>query len=121
MTRNFALSYNYMAPVERLAHNEWPRLTNGWRLSGVTQFAIGFPVPISEIYDHSFLGSSGAGAGKTVNERNCTPGNLDFTKRGTGNPHSNVSLLSLEPHGQLGTARRQFFHGPGIHNLIWHS
>jgi hypothetical protein len=29
--------------------------------------------------------------------------------------------LSLEPHGQLGTARRQFFHGPGIHNLIWHS
>jgi len=49
MTHNFAVSYNYVAPVERPAHNGWPRLTNGWRLSGVIHFAAGFPVPISEI------------------------------------------------------------------------
>lgn len=117
MTHNFAVSYNYMAPVERLAHNGWPRLTNAWRLSGVTHFAAGFPVPISEIDDHSFLGSSGAGAGKTADERNYTPGSLDFTKPRTGNPYFNISLLSLELLGQLGPAKRQFFHGPGIHNF----
>ncbi len=32
------------------------------------------------------------------------------------NPYFNTSLFSQEPLGQLGTANRRFFHGPGINN-----
>ena len=117
ITNNFVLSYNYMLPFDRLTSNRGSRLTGGWRLSGVTHFATGFPVPISEGDDRSLLGSTGAGVGKTVDEPNYTPGNLSFTNPRTALPYFNTGLFSLEPLGHLGTANRQFFHGPGINNF----
>jgi len=117
IAHNFVISYNYLLPFDRLTGNRGSRLAGGWRLSGVTHFATGFPVPISEGDDRSFLGSSGAGVGKTVDEPNYTPGNLAFTNPRTGLPYFNTALFSLEPLGSLGTSNRQFFHGPGLNDF----
>jgi hypothetical protein len=124
VTHNLVLSYSYRLPFDRL----WcpNRLTNGWVLSGITRFATGFPVWLSENDDHSLLGTWSAGTGGAVDMPNYTPGTLGYLDPRTAvlpssgttgkNPYFNTGLFSQEPLGQLGTANRRFFHGPGMNN-----
>jgi len=114
-TNNFVVSYTYTLPFDR-----WSRrrtLAGGWRLSGVTRFATGFPVGLSESDDNSLLGTSGSGIGGEVDVPNYTPGSLNRTNPRSGLPYFNTALFSPEALGQFGDANRRFFHGPGLNNF----
>jgi len=114
VTHNFVASYVYRLPFDKLASN---RLTRGWAVSGITHFSTGLPVTIIETDDRSLLGTSGSGPIQLpVDTPNFTPGPMNFTDPRSGTSYFNTSLFSLEALGQLGDARRRFFHGPGINN-----
>jgi len=102
-------------PFDRLSRRT--RLASGWKLSGVTRFATGFPVGLSESDDNSLLGTSGSGIGGEVDVPNYTPGSLNRTNPRSGLPYFNTSLFSPEALGQFGDADRRFFHGPGLNNF----
>jgi hypothetical protein len=116
MTHNFVASYSYELPFDKAFRPN--RLTRGWILSGITRFATGTPVVILETDDRSLIGATGGLDGNyTVDEPNYVPGKLLLnTNPRKGGTYFNTSLFSVETLGQLGNARRRFFHGPGINN-----
>jgi hypothetical protein len=114
-TNNFVASYAYTLPLEKLLGHS--RLAGGWRLSGITRFATGFPVTLNEQDDNSLLGTGTSGIGGGVDVPNHTPGNLRFTNPRTGLSYFNTALFSPEAIGQFGNANRRFFHGPGINDF----
>jgi hypothetical protein len=114
VTHNFVTSYSYRLPFDKIASN---RLTNGWRVSGITRFSTGLPVTMLETDDRSLLGTSGSGPIQLPTDTpDFTSGALHFTNPRSGKPYFNPSLFSPENLGQLGTSSRRFFHGPGINN-----
>ena len=58
-THNFVVSYNYTLPFARLFGGAPRRLVEGWSINGITRFATGFPVTLSQSGDRSLTGSSG--------------------------------------------------------------
>jgi hypothetical protein len=118
-THNFVISYTYRLPFDKLGHAN--RLTSGWRLTGITRFATGLPVYITESDDNSLMGCFGYITGG-VDEPMHIPGPLNITDPRKGNPASgtepyfNASLFRGELVGQLGNSNRRFFHGPGLNN-----
>lgn len=115
MTHNFATSYRYELPFDQLYHNG--RLSKGWIPTGVIRFATGLPITLYENDDMSLLGTAFTVNANQIDEPNFTPGSLHFTGRRTGQPYFNRSLFTLEALGQLGSASRRFFHGPGLNNF----
>jgi TonB dependent receptor len=118
VTNNFTGSYDVKLPFERLfgADAGWAnRLAGGWSLSGITTFATGLPVNMAESIDYSLTGTQNTEAPIDLPE--FSGGNIagDHNPR-DGQPYFNVSLFSPEPLGQIGNARRRFFHGPGLNN-----
>ena len=115
-THNFVLSYNYNLPFDRLGGPK--RLTGGWALSGITRFATGVPVTLIETDDHSLLGTAFGGpiilpvdtpdrvGALHILDPRATPTHLYFDPTSFA-----ASAVGLE-----GSARRRFFHGPGINN-----
>jgi hypothetical protein len=117
MTHNFAASYTVELPFDKL-FGKSNQATRGWKISGITQFTSGLPITIMETDDQSLHGNNGNSAffGST-DEPNYTAGAvLGDTNPRHGKPYFNTSLFSQEPLGQQGTARRRFFHGPGLNN-----
>lgn len=115
LTNNFVASYSYTLPFDKLFRRN--PVASGWRISGITRFASGFPVTLSEQDDNSLLGTGGSGIGGDVDVPDFSPGNLKFTNPRTGLPYFNTSLFSKEKLGQFGTASRRFFHGPGLNDF----
>ncbi|HEV2379077.1 MAG TPA: TonB-dependent receptor [Terriglobia bacterium] len=112
---NFVVSYNYQLPFDKLGGPR--RLTQGWRLSGITRFSTGIPVTLLESDDRSLLGTNGSGPSELpIDTPNFSGGKLTFHDPRTGQPYFDTSLFSQETLGVLGTASRRFFHGPGINN-----
>ena len=111
---NFVASYSVGLPFDKVLHTDkgWAKqIAGGWKLSGITTFAAGLPVRISEGKDVSLAGSSG------TDVPNFTPGKiLSNTNPRSGGSYFNTSLFSLESPGQIGTSARRFFHGPGLNN-----
>ena len=117
LPQNFAASYTYELPVDQFLKKR-NIVTQGWRLSGLSQFTSGLPVQISEPDDQSLLGNNSNGPfGGSTDEPNFTAGPI-FADRNPRDrkPYFNTSLFSKEPLGQQGTSPRRFFHGPGIDN-----
>ena len=115
VTHNFVVSYHYDLPFDRLWRRN--RLTTGWTITGITRFATGLPVYLVENDDHSLLGTQYTGPnGNGVDTPNYTPGNLQFNNPRSGSPYFNINLFTPEAIGQLGTANKRFFHGPGLDN-----
>lgn len=113
-TNNFVLSETYQLPIDARVRN---RFTSGWTVSSITHFATGLPVTLLETDDNSLLGTGGGGPIQLpIDTPNYTGGALNFTNPRSGQPYFNTSLFTPEPIGQLGDARRRFFHGPGINN-----
>lgn len=112
---NFVASYSVNLPFDRLLHADHgvaKKIAGGWQVSGITTFATGLPVPLSEGNDVSLAGSIGTDipnftTGKIINNSN---------PRTVGQTYFNVSLFSLENPGQIGNSNRRFFHGPGLNN-----
>jgi hypothetical protein len=121
-THNFVASYNYQLPFDQLFKGAPKRLTQGWSLNGITRFAGGFPISISQSGDRSLTGAGGVdhpdfigGLVLTQDVRN-TPNHTFFNKsafvsEGTSVTTANGGL------GVQGTSNVRFFHGPGINNF----
>jgi len=117
MRHNLVASYKYELPIDHLVHRRnW--LTEGWSLTGIMRFSTGFPVTLYNNNDTSLLGTIPNGINNNgVDTPNVAPGNLQVnTDPRNGRPAFNTSLFSLPPLGQMGTAARRFFYGPGIAN-----
>ncbi len=117
ITHNFVLSYIFALPFDKLAGGSRPRLTSGWKLVGITRFTTGLPVVLSEYDDNSLLGISGSAAANWFDTPDFLGGNLKFTNPRTGKTYFDTSLFTTEQLGHLGTANRDFFHGPGFNNF----
>ncbi len=117
MKHDFVATYKYELPFEHLFKPS--RLTQGWSISGNTRFASGLPVTLNDNSDNSFLGTLGNGVNNyLLDTPNVANGPLEInTNPRNGKPEFNVSLFSEENPGQLGTAARRFFYGPGIENF----
>ena len=116
LRHNFVASYTYNLPLERLFGRVNPR-TEGWSISGTTRFSSGFPVTLYNNADTSLLGTFGNGVNNNLLDTpNFTPGDLQINHDPAKGPAFNTSLFSLPELGQLGTAPRRFFYGPGIEN-----
>jgi hypothetical protein len=115
LTQNFVFSYNWLLPFDKLAGSGWARkVIGGWSLSGITTFATGLPVSLSEDDDNSLIGANAA----PVDVPNFAGGSvLADTNPRHGALYFNTSLFSNEQVGQFGTSRRRFFHGPGLNNF----
>ena len=112
---NFVVSYNYLVPFDKLGGPR--RLTQGWRLSGITRFSTGIPVTLLESDDRSLLGTNGSGPSELpIDTPNFSGGSLTYHDPRSGQPYFDTSGFSQETVGVLGTASRRFFHGPGINN-----
>ena len=113
VTHNFVVSYNYRLPIDKLGGPK--RLTRGWALSGITRFATGIPVYIYENDDRSLLGTQFTGPIVLGIDTPNQVGPLHTSDPRKG-PFFDPSAFAPENLGQLGDARRRFFHGPGINN-----
>jgi Carboxypeptidase regulatory-like domain/TonB dependent receptor len=119
VTHNFVGSYQTKLPFDRAFHvtSGWlNRLASGWSISGITSFATGLPVSLSFPNDNSLTGTQNTSA--PIDLPNFTPGPiLQNTDPRKGGAYFNTALFSDElPLGTFGTARRRFFHGPGLNN-----
>ncbi len=118
MRENFVASYRYRLPVSNLFRRQdgW---TEGWAISGLTRFTTGFPVTLYNNADRSLLGTIPNGINNNgVDTPNFTSGSLEINKDPrNGTLAFNTSLFSLPALGQIGTAARRFFDGPGIDNF----
>jgi hypothetical protein len=115
VTQNFVFSYNWLLPFDKLFNSGWKRkVIGGWSLSGITSFATGLPVTLTENDDNALIGAGSV----PVDVPNFAGGHvLADTNGRDGNPYFKTSLFSNELLGRLGNSRRRFFHGPGINNF----
>jgi hypothetical protein len=118
VTHTFVLSYSYQLPFEQLFRFS-NRVTQGWEYSGIAHFSGGFPVTLVNYGDNSLLGSEPNGINNFgVDEPDYTGGPLNIN----GDPRNarsyfNTAVFSQNALGTPGTARRRFFHGPGMNNF----
>ena len=115
--QNLVVSYTYTLPTDRFGGHK--QLVGGWQLSGITTFSTGIPVFIFENDDNSLLGTDNSGPIPLgIDTPNYSGGSIQkLNPRKPGNLYFNTSGFSAEPIGQLGTARRSFFQGPGRNNF----
>ncbi|HEV3201802.1 MAG TPA: carboxypeptidase regulatory-like domain-containing protein [Bryobacteraceae bacterium] len=112
-THNFVASYNYELPFDRAFGGAPRRLTQGWSLNGITRFATGFPIAISQSGDRSLTGAGGVDHPDFI-------GGLVITSdvRNTPNhQYFNKSAFTSEVLGTMGNSNARFFHGPGLNNF----
>jgi carboxypeptidase family protein len=115
LTHNFVFSYNYLLPFDRAFSKGPKRLTQGWSITGITRFATGFPIFLSQGEDRSLVDSGATdvpnfkGGLKTQDPR-------QPAADGTPNLFFNPDAFETGPLGQFGNANRKFFHGPGFNN-----
>ena len=117
LTHNFVISYDYKIPFDSLLHasNRW---TQGWEVSGITHFSSGLPVTLVNYGDNSLLGAEPNGINNYgVDEPDYSGGSLDLNHNPrNGQPYFDASQFTENGLGTPGTARRRFFHGPGMDN-----
>jgi hypothetical protein len=118
VTQNFVASYETNLRLDRALHatTGWGnKLAGGWAVSGLTTFATGLPVTLSEADDASLTGTQGTEA--PIDLPNFSGGQiLATTNPRKGGTYFNTSLFSGETVGTIGNSRRRFFHGPGLNN-----
>src|ERR1700751_3735460 len=112
---NFVFSYNWLLPFDKLVGPGWARkVAGGWSLSGITNFATGLPISLTENDDNALIGANAV----PVDVPNFAGGKvLADTNPRHGQPYFNYTLFTNEALGQFGNSRRRFFHGPGLNNF----
>ncbi|MGO9339258.1 MAG: carboxypeptidase regulatory-like domain-containing protein [Terracidiphilus sp.] len=119
---NFVLSYEYQLPFDRLVHSGSfgaKLLTQGWSLSGITRFASGFPVTMTNNGDDSLIGTNPNGVNNSSIDQpdfNGAPIRLNHNPRVNGINYFNTAAFSMNALGTPGNATRRFFFGPGADN-----
>jgi hypothetical protein len=87
LTHNFVFSYNWLLPFDKLVSSGWKRkLAEGWSLSGITSFATGLPITLTENDDNALIGANAVpvdvpnfAGGHVLADTNPRHGNLYFT------------------------------------------
>ncbi len=115
--QNLVASYTVQLPFNNFLGNGSVarRFTAGWALSGVSTFASGQPVKISENDDHSLIGSNSYSVDEPNYANNGSPLFLNRNPR-SQQKYFNPAYFTKENIGQFGNVMRRFFHGPGIDN-----
>lgn len=116
VTQSFVFNYNWALPFDKLLHHSgWARyVVGGWNLSGITRFATGLPITLTENDDNALIGANAV----PLDVPNFAGGKvLADTNPRDGQPYFNTSLFTPEQLGVLGNSRRRFFHGPGLNNF----
>jgi len=119
VTHNFVVSYIWALPLGRAFSGAPKRLTQGWTFNGITRFAGGLPVALSETDDQSLTGSPNTdvpelvGKVVTLNPRRA---NTNCPTSGHTGCFFLPNAFAAGPFGQFGSSSRQFFHGPGLIN-----
>ena len=111
---NFVVSYIYALPINRLGGPR--RLVEGWSINGITRFASGFPVQLSQTGDRALAGSSGVDVPNFVGPLVMQDPRLKGPT-GKANMYFDKSGFTSEVLGTFGTSSRSFFHGPGLNNF----
>ncbi len=112
---NFVISYNYELPFHEPFGHSLRRLTDGWSLNGITRFASGFPITVTQSGDRSLRGASGVDAPDYIGGLVITdPRNAGAD--GKPNEYFNKSAFRSEALGGIGNSNRRFFAGPGLNN-----
>ncbi|WP_446744907.1 carboxypeptidase regulatory-like domain-containing protein [Silvibacterium acidisoli] len=114
VTHNFVASYNVPLPIDGFLPQKGlvKKTLGGWAVSGITTFATGLPITMSEGDDRSLTGTSA-----DLPNYDPTGGKLYADKNPRhGNPYFNTNLFSVENLGSFGNSKRRFFHGPGLNN-----
>ncbi|WP_162538340.1 carboxypeptidase regulatory-like domain-containing protein [Granulicella sp. WH15] len=110
LRHNFVVSYNYQIPFERAFGNLPKRLTEGWNVSGITRFATGFPITVSQSGDLALTGFSfdfPNYSGTPVSKSN---------PRAPSHQYFNKSAFTTEVVGVIGNSNPRPVFGPGILN-----
>jgi hypothetical protein len=116
VTHNFVASYNYRAPVEHLLHSS-SRWATGWEISGITHYSTGLPVTLVNYGDNSLLGAEPNGINNYgIDEPDYLGGPLSLSSNPRQGYYFNSAQFQDNALGTPGTARRRFFHGPGLDN-----
>jgi hypothetical protein len=111
---NFVISYSYSVPLDRWMHALPRRLVQGWSIAGITRFADGFPVTISESGDRSLVGSSGTDVPNLVGP--VVVQNPRLGGPNGSNEYFSASAFAAGPLGGFGNSSNRFFSGPGFAN-----
>jgi len=114
ITHNFVVSYIWAIPFDRAFSKLPKRLTQGWSMNGITRFAGGLPVSLSQSGDQSLVGSSNTDVPNLVGKVSIQ----DPRQAGPNGPNTFFlpDAFTSGPLGNFGNANRQFFHGPGLNN-----
>ncbi len=115
LTHNFVASYNWAVPFDRAFARAPKRLTQGWNVVGISRFATGFPITLSQgSGDLSLTGDSANDTPNLVGKVQTQ----DAHKPGPNGPNTYFlpNAFAPETYGGFGTANRRFFHGPGFLN-----
>jgi hypothetical protein len=113
---NVVVSYEYQLPFDKFLHPS--HLSTGWSLSGITHFASGFPITMTNNGDNSLIGTNPNGINNSSIDEpdyNGGPLHLNHNPR-NGNSYFNTTAFSMNALGTPGTAKRRFFYGPGSAN-----
>jgi hypothetical protein len=110
-THNLVISYNYQLPFDHFGAAP-KRLTQGWSLNGITRFATGFPIAISQSGDRSLTGAGAVDHPDFIGGLVITPDVRDTPNH----QYFNKTAFTSEVLGAMGNANSRFFHGPGINN-----
>jgi carboxypeptidase family protein len=121
VTHNFVFSYNWLMPLDKLVGPGLAKkILGGWSLSGITNFATGLPVTLTENDDMSLIGANAI----PLDVPNYTKGAPLFVNRNPrarqpyfNNAIDGTGVFTPETLGFLGNSRRRFFHGPGLNNF----
>ena len=95
------------------------QLAEGWSLSGITRFASGFPVTMTNNGDNSLIGINPNGVNNSSIDEpdyNGGPLHLNRNPRTNGNNYFDTTVFSMNTLGTPGNAKRRFFYGPGADN-----
>jgi len=112
-THNFVASYVWELPFRRAFPSMPKRLTSGWSINGITRFATGLPITLSESGDRSLTGGSGVDRPNYIGGLVITPDVRDTPNH----TYFNKSAFTQEDLGGQGTAAPRFFHAPGQANF----
>jgi len=118
MANNLVLSYTYDLPFQKLSRaTSGPvhKFLDGWQVSGITRFATGFPVLLTESGDHSLDGDY-YDMDIDMPDYNGQPIQFFNPRASAVHQYMSSSQFSTPDLGLLGTSNRRFFHGPGLNN-----
>ncbi len=122
MAHNFVVSYSYNLPFQHLAKTSTgavKKFLEGWTAAGITRFATGQPITVTQSGDLSLCSCSVSFGGFTdVDKANYNGAPIEFHDPRASANHQFFSTgpFSSESLGVFGNANRRFFHGPGLNN-----